>query len=192
MSVTERRRAYEILKEKIGGELELVNTILDRQLDNMFQTDLINEIYRKIDPHPNFSQIRFACGFGLKNKPTLNVIVRDRDTEKEISPLLYFSAAQLNILSLSIFLARALNAKSPEGHPLDLILIDDPIHSMDSINVLSTIDLLRGIALNHNKQIIISTHDENFYELLKRKIPAGLCQSKFLKLRSLGQVVVDN
>lgn len=191
-SVTERRRAYESLKEKIGGELELVNTILDRQLDNMFQTDLINEIYRKIDPHPNFSQIRFACGFGLKNKPTLNVIVRDRDTEKEISPLLYFSAAQLNILSLSIFLARALNAKSPEGRPLDLILIDDPIHSMDSINVLSTIDLLRGIALNHNKQIIISTHDENFYELLKRKIPAGLCQSKFLKLRSLGQVVVDN
>ena len=186
-----RRAEYESLRKKIAAELLDINATLARQLDSMFQTNLINEIYRKIDPHPNFSEVRFACGFGLRNKPTLNVMVRDKDSEKEISPLLYFSAAQLNILSLSIFLARALNAKSPSGQPLDLILIDDPIHSMDSINVLSTIDLLRGIALNHDKQIVISTHDENFYELLKRKVPSGLCQSKFLKLKSFGRVEVD-
>lgn len=191
-STVNRRAEYELLREKIAAELMIINEILERQLDSMFQTDLINEIYRKIDPHPNFSEIRFACGFGMKNKPTLNVMVKDKESEKEISPLLYFSAAQLNILSLSIFLARALNAKSPSGEPLDLILIDDPIHSMDSINVLSTIDLLRGIALNHDKQIVISTHDENFYELLKRKVPAGLCQSKFLRLKSLGRVEVDD
>ncbi|EKN3949046.1 hypothetical protein DVP60_21010 [Yersinia enterocolitica] len=191
-SIVERRIGYESLKEKIGAELILINNVLERQLDTVFQTDLINEIYRKIDPHPNFSQVKFACGFGLKNRPTLNILVKDKESEREISPLLYFSSAQLNILSLSIFLARALNAKSPTGQLLDLILIDDPIHSMDSINVLSTIDLLRGIALNHNKQIVISTHDENFYELLKRKIPAGLCQSRFLKLKSLGQVEVDD
>ncbi len=186
-----RRTEYEALREKIAAELSGINSTLADQLDSMFQTNLINEIYRKIDPHPNFSEVRFACGFGLKNKPTLNVMVKDKGSEKEISPLLYFSAAQLNILSLSIFLARALNAKSPSGQPLDLILIDDPIHSMDSINVLSTIDLLRSIALNHDKQIVISTHDENFYELLKRKVPAGLCGSKFLKLKSFGRVEVD-
>lgn len=191
-SIVERRIGYESLREKIGAELTVINNVLERQLNAVFQTDLINEVYRKIDPHPNFSQVKFTCGFGLKNKPTLNVMVKDRESEKEISPLLYFSAAQLNILSLSIFLARALNAKSPTGQSLDLIMIDDPIHSMDSINVLSTIDLLRGIALNHNKQIVISTHDENFYELLKRKVPAGLCQSKFFKLKSLGRVEVDD
>ncbi|MGR3992080.1 hypothetical protein [Pseudomonas sp. 1121_17] len=191
-STIQRRVEYESLREQIGAELTVINEVLERQLDTVFQTDLINEIYRKIDPHPNFSKVRFSCGFGLKNRPTLNVMVRDKESEKEISPLLYFSAAQLNILSLSIFLARALNAKSPTGESLDLILIDDPIHSMDSINVLSTIDLLRGIAINHDKQIVISTHDENFYELLKRKVPAGLCLSKFLKLKSFGRVEVDD
>lgn len=190
-STVNRRTEYELLRQQIAAELIIINTALARQLDSIFQTNLINEIYRKIDPHPNFSEVRFACGFGLKNKPTLNVMIKDKESEKEISPLLYFSAAQLNILSLSIFLARALNAKSPSGEPLDLILIDDPIHSMDSINVLSTIDLLRGIALNHDKQIVISTHDENFYELLKRKVPAGLCKSKFLRLKSFGRVEVD-
>lgn len=191
-STVNRRSEYELLRENIAAELIVINEMLACQLNSIFQTDLINEIYRKIDPHPNFSEIRFAFGFGLKNKPTLNVLIKDKVSEKEISPLLYFSAAQLNILSLSIFLARALNAKSSSGEPLDLILIDDPIHSMDSINVLSTIDLLRGIALNHDKQIIISTHDENFYELLKRKVPAGLCQSKFLRLKSFGRVEVDD
>jgi len=190
-STANRRATFELLKAKISAELVVINETLESQLDSMFQTDLINEIYRKIDPHPNFSEVRFACGFGLRNKPTLNVLVKDKESEKEISPLLYFSAAQLNILSLSIFLARALNARSPSGEPLDLILIDDPIHSMDSINVLSTIDLLRSIALNHDRQIVISTHDENFYELLKRKVPAQLCRSKFLRLRSLGRVEED-
>ncbi|WP_323165752.1 AAA family ATPase [Pseudomonas bubulae] len=190
-SVLERAE-YEVLKRKIGVELKLINESLERQFDSIFQTDLINEIYRKIDPHPNFKQIKFSCALGLQNRPTLNIVIKDKGSEKAISPLLYFSSAQLNILSLSIFLARALNAKSPTGESLDLILIDDPIHSMDSINILSTIDLLRGISINHNKQIIISTHDENFYELLKRKIPKELCRSKFLKLESFGRVVVDN
>lgn len=73
--------------------------------------------------------------------------------------------------------------------PLDVIMIDDPIQSMDSINVLSMIDLLRSISIRFNKQIIISTHDENFFELLQRKIPANALGSKFLKLEKFGVVV---
>ena len=101
---------------------------------------------------------------------------------------MYFSSAQLNILSLSVFLARALHAKSHDGAPVDCILIDDPIQSLDSINILATIDLLRSIALNFNKQIILSTHDENFHELLKRKIPISKYGSKFISFESFGRV----
>ena len=70
--------------------------------------------------------------------------------------MLYFSAAQLNILSLSVFLANALHATDKSGAALDVILIDDPIQSMDSINVLATIDLLRNVSERFDKQIIIS------------------------------------
>ncbi|MNY33374.1 hypothetical protein D3C86_1676520 [compost metagenome] len=108
-----------------------------------------------------------------------------------ISPNLYFSAAQLNILSLSIFLARALQVEDSAGNSLDVILIDDPIHSMDSINILSTIDLLRNISVNFNKQIIVSTHDENFFQLLKKKVPPDICNSKFLRLTTFGVVATD-
>ncbi|EKN6165817.1 exonuclease SbcC, partial [Yersinia enterocolitica] len=98
-----------------------------------------------------------------------------------------FSAAQLNILSLSIFLAKALHAKHKE-EPIESIFIDDPIHSMDSINILSTIDLLRNISTIFGRQIIISTHNYNFHELLKKKLPPEIFGSKFIYLESFGKV----
>ena len=90
-------------------------------------------------------------------------------------------------LSLCIFLAKALNAKDDDGNSIDSIFVDDPIRSMDSINILSTIDLLRSIVI-HEKQIILSTHDENFHNLLKKKIPSALFKSKFMELETFGKV----
>lgn len=59
---------------------------------------------------------------------------------------------------------------------------------MDSVNILSTIDLLRSIVLNYDKQIILSTHDETFFNLLKKKMPVGQFKSKFLELESVGKL----
>ena len=59
---------------------------------------------------------------------------------------------------------------------------------MDSINVLGVIDLLRSLSVNLGKQIIISTHDDNFHALLKQKLPEHLFKSKFLELESFGKV----
>ncbi|MCY1381530.1 hypothetical protein D9M69_694470 [compost metagenome] len=78
-----------------------------------------------------------------------------------------------------------------DGEPVRAILIDDPIHSMDSINVLSVIDLLRNISVNFDRQIILSTHDENFYELLKLKVPEDKFGSKFIRFKSFGVVQDD-
>lgn len=156
-------------------------------INNFFYEDLINVIYRKIDPHPSFKKVEFKPDFDSAN-PGLNIVVSDEDGIL-ISPILYFSAAQSNILSLSVFLASALHAKDDEGNPIDVVMIDDPIQSMDSINILSTIDLLRSICLRFNKQVIISTHDENFFGLLQRKIPAQILGAKFMQLEKFGVVV---
>ncbi|WP_406819524.1 AAA family ATPase [Pseudomonas sp. KnCO4] len=156
-------------------------------INNFFYEDLINVIYRKIDPHPAFKKVEFKPDFD-SDKPGLNIVVSDEDGVL-ISPILYFSAAQANILSLSVFLAGALHAKDDKGEPVDVVMIDDPIQSMDSINILSTIDLLRSICLQFKKQIIISTHDENFFGLLQRKIPAEILGAKFLQLEKFGVVV---
>ncbi|WP_283392091.1 AAA family ATPase [Photobacterium phosphoreum] len=168
------------------AERDSIINNLKKLINNFFYEDLINSIYRKIDPHPTFKKVEFKADFD-SDKPGLNIVVSD-GAGGMISPILYFSAAQTNILSLSVFLASALHAKDDKGDPIDVILIDDPIQSMDSINILSTIDLLRSICLQFKKQLIISTHDENFFGLLQRKIPAQIFGSKFLQLERFGVV----
>lgn len=179
----QRNRVDVALKE----ERDKIVDSLKMLINNFFYEDLINSIYRKIDPHPAFKKVEFRADFD-SDKPGLNIVVSD-GAGGLISPILYFSAAQTNILSLSVFLANALHAKDDEGNPINVILIDDPIQSMDSINILSTIDLLRSICLQFDKQIIISTHDENFFKLLQRKIPTQILGSKFLQLEKFGVVV---
>ena len=179
----QRNRVDVALKE----ERDKIVDSLKMLINNFFYEDLINSIYRKIDPHPAFKKVEFRADFD-SDKPGLNIVVSD-EGGRLISPILYFSAAQTNILSLSVFLASALHAKDDEGNSINVILIDDPIQSMDSINILSTIDLLRSICLQFDKQIIISTHDENFFKLLQRKIPTQILGSKFLQLEKFGVVV---
>lgn len=188
------RKRIEFLKTKVAkglnSELNNVADYLAEQIDSFFYEGLINELYRKIDPHPDYKTVKFKCDFS-DTKPKLNVCVFHDKQDELIIPNLYFSTAQLNILSLSIFLAKALNAKDDKENPIECIFIDDPIQSMDSINILSTIDLIRSIVVNHKKQIVLSTHDENFHNLLKKKIPSNLFNSKFMELETFGKVKQD-
>ncbi len=184
--IDEKISEHQLVHAKLSADRELVFKELRERIGSFFFSDLINAIYSKIDPHPSFKEVDFIPDFD-NAQPGLNIVIKD-ESGGIISPILYFSAAQLNILSLSVFLANALHAKDDKGDDLDVILIDDPIQSMDSINVLAVIDLLRNISLRFDKQIIISTHDENFFNLLKLKIPTEVFGSKFLQLETFGVV----
>lgn len=179
------------INKKLKEEIKNVSEHIEKQIKSFFYEDLINDLYKRIDPHPDYKKVKFIPDF-KDNKPKLNVCVyKEDESDKFIIPNLYFSQAQLNILSLCIFLAKALNAKDDKGNSIDCIFVDDPIQSMDSINILSTIDLLRSIIANQQKQIILSTHDENFHNLLKKKIPSNLFKSKFMELETFGKVKVN-
>lgn len=174
------------LQIKLKNEKDELQIFIKKSIDGFFYTDLINKIYQKIDPHPDYVKIEFNCDFkGDNSRLLINTI--DREGKRSI-PTLYFSTAQINILSLSIFLARALKATDKEGNPIKCIFIDDPIQSMDSINILSFIDLFRSIIVNLDRQLIVSTHEENFHLLLQKKIPKNLFKSKFIEFETFGKL----
>ena len=188
--IEENLAKYLSSKKKLVIEKGHLENYLEKTIDEFFYTDLINEIYRKIDPHPDYDSVEFKCQFA-ENKPRLQIftIKTDKKGNKIKSiPSLYFSTAQINILSLSIFLARALKAKDGNNEPINCIFIDDPIQSMDSINILSFIDLFRGIITSLGKQLIVSTHEENFHLLLQKKIPKELFKSKFIEFETFGKL----
>jgi len=88
----------------------------------------------------------------------------DLDNE---SPSTVLSSSQLNALALSIFLS--LNLGVPHA-PLDAVLLDDPLQSLDDVNLLGVVDLLRRI--KSKRQLFVSTHDHRFASLLQRKLRA--------------------
>jgi exonuclease SbcC len=181
----------EKVKTALESEEKNLELYLKETIDNFFYTELINKIYSKIDPHPDNYKIEFDCDFS-ESKPRLQIYTVDPEGKKSI-PALYFSSAQINILSLSIFLARALKATNPETkEPIKCIFIDDPIQSMDSINILSVIDLFRSLTINLDSQLIVSTHEENFHLLLQKKIPVKLFKSKFIQFETFGKIMKES
>ena len=182
--------AHKILIDSLQGDIEKISAYIRETTDAYFRTGLINQLYAAIDPHPEFKTIQFECNMD-GDRPQLNISAAESDDSDQVSPTLTFSSAQINVLSLSIFLAQALTTKDNDGNDVDCIFIDDPVQSVDSINSLSFIDLMRALCLRFDKQIIVSTHDENFHELMKKKIPPGVLPAKYLKLASFGKVVDD-
>lgn len=81
-----------------------------------------------------------------------------------------FSSGQLSGFVLSFLFAMNKRYISEETDDIGFILIDDPVQTMDDINIASFIEVLRNDF--PNKQIILSTHEtdkENYilYKFLK-------------------------
>lgn len=181
ISRTEKRMA------DVDKEAERLKNYLVEFVSSYFQLDLINKLYNTIDPHPNYKKVRFECDFNQK-KPRLLVIMESiKDDNDKIVPNLYLSTAQINILSFCIFMAKAMFAKTDKGKDLDCIFVDDPIQALDDINILSMIDLLRNVAFTLNKQIVITTHDLNFFNLLQKKMPQDKFNACYLQLKERGK-----
>lgn len=125
---------------------------------------LVTDIYSRLDPHPAFKVIGFEHDT-YYGKGTSSAVVRDVTAEVEADPLIVFSASQANIAALSYFLAMSLGAGD---RALPFVLLDDPLQSMDDVNVLGFADLCRFI--RSERQLVLSTHDRRFANLLQRKL----------------------
>jgi energy-coupling factor transporter ATP-binding protein EcfA2 len=81
------------------------------------------------------------------------------------SPKTVLSSSQLNALAVSVFLALNLGVPSL---PMRAVMLDDPLQSLDDVNLLGLIDLLRRT--KDQRQLLVSTHDVRFGRLLARKL----------------------
>lgn len=125
----------------------------------------LQRIYARIDPHPAFRVVRFATRLS-RGRRRLDAELHDPEEDRSSdSPGAVLSSSQMNALAVSIFLS--FNLALPRL-PIEAALLDDPIQSLDDINLLGVIDLLRRT--KDRRQLIVSTHDERFGRLLARKL----------------------
>lgn len=179
-------RELEDLIKIVNIELSRLNVLRDKllsyikfKIENVFDLQSINSIFQMINPHQRLTEIGFEIEVDKEGFLGLNILCGENNYEtKEESPTLYLSSAQVNILSLSIFFASALQ----NANDFESILLDDPLQHLDGLNTLSLIDLLRIICFKYNKQVILSTHDMNFYNLCRKKIDENYFNATYIDL----------
>ncbi|MDK8641690.1 AAA family ATPase [Niallia taxi] len=167
---------YEIAKENLVIEQEIkqvddykteaekfyiqLQTLRDKAVESKLKKHpIIGWIYESINPHPFYQELSITNdGRGANFKDKSGTLYLDH----------IFSNAQLNILALSVFLGLGLSVEDE----LNQLFLDDPIQSMDDVNILALIDVFRGIMDSKfkNKKLLISTHDSNFAKLLSIKM----------------------
>ena len=160
----------------IDGLRETASEVVSTKL--LRAVPLLKRIYARIDPHPAFRDIglRMWVHYGRGRLAiTLHDAVADRSVE---SPLSVLSSSQMNALAVSIFLALNLGVKTL---PLGAIILDDPLQSLDDVNLLGLIDLLRRA--REKRQLLVSTHDPRFSALLERKLRPVMEEQKTRLIR---------
>ena len=125
---------------------------------------LVANIFQRLDPHPAFKTVEFELDTYYR-RGTTSPLVIDHVENVSADPLLIFSTSQANIVALSYFIAMSLSA---DERGLPFLLLDDPVQSMDDVNVLGFADLCRHLRLR--RQLIVSTHERRFASLLERKL----------------------
>ncbi|HDR4884570.1 TPA: hypothetical protein QCR18_003833 [Bacillus cereus] len=153
------------LLELMNKSTEALSNLNEQVFSKLKET--IQTIFEQINSHPIFTKLDLVMDtYRNNNCLTINVSKINGTSEIKANAPYVFSSAQVNSIALSLFLAMSLKQK---WSPLQLIGMDDPIQSMDEVNVISFIDLMRLFVDKHKKQIIISTHDQSFYKLILKK-----------------------
>ncbi|QOK90505.1 AAA family ATPase [Ralstonia pseudosolanacearum] len=89
-----------------------------------------------------------------------------RDGGKGGNPRAMLSAGNLNTAALTLFLALHLSAK-PQ---LPWLIIDDPVQSMDEVHISQFAALLRTVAKQHGRQIILAVHEKPLFDYLNLEL----------------------
>jgi hypothetical protein len=123
---------------------------------------LIADLYNRIRPHRVFDKFEMEVIPAYK-EGELFLHAKSEDGVSIQIPAI-FSMTQRNAVALCFFLALNLSL----GSDRTIALMDDPIHSMDDVNVLGLADLFRQ--LKGIRQLVFSTHDRRLFDLFMDKL----------------------
>jgi DNA repair protein SbcC/Rad50 len=162
-TITARTRTGDLAQSVIEALREAASAVVEERLREI--NPLLQNIWARIDPHPAFRLVSFFSQV-FRGKGQLSTIVSDPIEDKKSQvPSTVLSSSQLNALAVSVFLSLNIGIPKP---PLPIAILDDPLQSLDDINLLGLVDLFRRT--KDRRQLFVSTHDARFGGLLSRKL----------------------
>lgn len=153
-------------KKKADIMVDSVKILLNKYEDanKEYQTQLINAIKIPLMVYSGRIIQNYPLGLGIRAVVKTNQLVFEAGCKSGNDVYNILSTGQLNGLSIALLLSIKNVYGNTEG--LDILLIDDPLQTIDDISAISLADLLTQQGIG---QIVLSTHEETKAALLRYK-----------------------
>jgi len=158
-----RQATGELVSRMIDGLRDASSELVESELERL--EPLLRRIYATADPHPEFRIVKLLSRMYRGSGRVLAEVEDPLHDRRSDAPRAFLSSSQMNVVAVSVFLA--LNLGIPTL-PLSVAILDDPLQSLDDLNLLGLIDLLKR--MRERRQLMVSTHDSRFASLLERKL----------------------
>jgi len=166
LSKKELIRTASIFEERINildelcRRLEKFEKTKAQKLLNALSKD-VKKYYNALNPKEKvtFSEIVPSAG------KSRWVIIKGKSYGQELNPISCFSESHLNCLGLSLYFTQRVD-RNPFWN---LVILDDPVQSMDDNHSSNLVDILAEICKDKRKQVIVLTHQKMFADSVKNK-----------------------
>lgn len=175
-------QAYETFIDKLNAYSEKLPLKLSQSLESQ-----VLNLYNAINKHPYDHEV--LKSISLPTKPNDGIVIEYLDGTKE-NALRVLSEGHLRCLGLSILLAKNIN----DNH--NVIIFDDVVNAIDDEHRAGIISELFSNPLLSKKQMLLTTHGEDFIkrlenQLVSRGINKKLSRYDFLRNRESREILVE-
>ena len=177
---------YSQAYETFIGKLNAYSEKLPLKLSQSLESQVLN-LYNAINKHPYDHEV--LKSISLPTKPNDGIVIEYLDGTKE-NALRVLSEGHLRCLGLSILLAKNIN----DNH--NVIIFDDVVNAIDDEHRAGIISELFSNPLLSKKQMLLTTHGEDFIkrlenQLVSKGINKKLSRYDFLRNRESREILVE-
>lgn len=121
----------------------------------------VKRYYGKLNPREKVTFSKIVPSAGKSRW----VVVEGESYGAVLNPISCFSESHLNCLGLSLYFTQRVD-RNPFWN---LVILDDPVQSMDDNHSSNLVDIIAEICKDKGKQLIVLTHQKVFADLIKNK-----------------------
>ena len=158
--VTESKRRQSVAKEVHAAATQARTTVVQRVFTESLN-DVWRSVFTRLAPNEGFIP-SFGIPTATKTALDIKLVTTHRTGEASGPPQMMLSAGNLNTAALSLFLA--LNLAVEPAVPC--LVFDDPVQAMDEVHVVQFAALIRVLAKQHDRQVVIAVHDRELFDYL--------------------------
>jgi exonuclease SbcC len=186
-SVVERKVAWEVRvaegkrRQGVAKEIRNAAIVARTAIVHRVFTDSLNEVWKsvftRLAPNEGFVP-RFGIPSATKKAFDITLETTHRSGEQSGPPQMMLSAGNLNTAALSLFVALHLAVE-----PLvPCLIFDDPVQAMDEVHVAQFAGLIRLLAKQNGRQVIIAVHERELFDYLALELSPAFAGDELITI----------